>query len=33
LFLPDWQFKVTFPYKILPAVSNFLKLNTIFCVW
>lgn len=30
LFLPEWQLKVTFPCTILPAVSNFPKLNTIF---
>lgn len=30
LFLPDWQLKVTFPHTVLPAVSNFPKLNTIF---
>lgn len=33
LSLPDWQLKVTFPCTSLPAVSNFPKLNTIFCTW
>lgn len=30
LFFPEWQLKVTFPYTILPVISNFLKWYPIF---